>query len=282
MKIYNFFDYEHEQNNILHSVIPSYNNPNINIDVNGGTTFLPYEPDVNLRYYDGLDGNDIFYEGGYSFINGGDGTDKFYEDQRFHQDKPLFAQSKLGLTFYQGTDGGITILQDVEIISEQGYVDYNITDSGLVNSTTGQLAFTWANAAHGSFYGNSEIYASDYGSWGSDATSWLFSYGGNTIMHGSHTDDVFVSGASDDVIYSNGGSDTFLFSGDTFGNNTLYGFNQDDRIAIMGNNELVADSNYLDYLSETNNGLVFDVGDSSITLVGLSLDQVDASQFILA
>ena len=194
----------------------------------------------------------------------------------------MFFQPKFGVTFYQSTDGGITILQDVELISEQGYVDYRIANAGLVNNKTGQLAFAYADSAHGNFYGNSEIYATDYGAWGNNTTSWLFSYAGNTVMHGSHTNDVFVSGASNDLIYSNGGSDTFLFSGDDFGTNAIYGFNQDDHLAIMANNELVADSNYLDYLTETNNGLVFSAGDSSITLVGLTLDQADASQFILA
>ena len=239
-----------------------------------------------IDYLEGFNGDDIFRDaGGSNIIYGGEGYDLF--ELQGEISKTSIAQSG-DITFVKGADGGITLLHGVEAIKEDywdwfqtKHITYEITSKGL--AVDGEVALTYANAVYGSMSGGfSEIYAPLDGGFYADGTSWLFGCNGDTIMHGSKTDDVFVSSIGNDQMYANGGSDTFLFMTDHFGHDAIYGFGSDDKIVIMGNTETTANSNWLDYLSEDANGLLFSCGDSSISLVGLSLDQVHENQFVLA
>ncbi|QCT19304.1 polyurethanase [Jejubacter calystegiae] len=242
---------------------------------------------AGIDYLEGFTGDDTFRDAGSSnIIFGGDGYDLF--DLQSEISKTSVAQSVTGMTFIKGADGGITLLQDVEAIRETYWewfqtrtITYEITCRGL--EVDGNVALGYANAVHGSMTGQaSEIFAPQDGGFYTNTTSWLFSYNGDTIMHGSTTDDVFICGIGNDQMYANGGSDTFLFASDNFGHNAIYGFGSDDQIVILANKETTANSNWLDYLSEDSDGLMFSCGESSISLVGLSLDQVHENQFVLA
>ncbi|ARJ42032.1 hypothetical protein B1H58_08315 [Pantoea alhagi] len=83
-------------------------------------------------------------------------------------------------------------------------------------------------------------------------------------------------------MYAYGGDDTFMFAGNSFGDSVIYQFDQDDKLVIPGNKQINANGNYLGNLSECDDGLLFTCGDSSISLVGLTLGQVHESQFVLA
>ena len=238
-----------------------------------------------IDYLEGFGGDDIFRDaGGFNIIMGGEGYDRLELGGEIS--KTSIAQAG-GITFIKGADGGITLLQDVEVIQETYWnwfefknINYSVTSNGL--EVDGKVALGYANAVHADATGNSEIFAPENGGFYHNATSWLFSYAGDAVMHGSHSDDVFVSGIGDDVMYANGGQDIFLFASEHFGDNTIYQFGHDDKLAILGNKTINANGNYLDYLSECDEGLLFTCGDSSITLVGLTLDQVHESQFVLA
>lgn len=155
---------------------------------------------------------------------------------------------------------------------------YSVTSNGL--ALDGKHTLDYADAVHDDQPGTREIFAPEQGGFYQNDTSWLFSYD-DTIMHGSSGSDVFVSGSGsgDDIMYANGGDDTFMFAGDSFGDNVIYQF---DKLLILRNKEINANGNYLDYLSECDDGLLFTCGDSSISLVGLTLDQVHEIQFMLA
>ncbi|QCT19305.1 polyurethanase [Jejubacter calystegiae] len=242
---------------------------------------------AGIDYLEGFTGDDTFRDAGSSnIIFGGDGYDLF--DLQSEISKTSVAQSVTGMTFIKGADGGITLLQDVEAIRETYWewfqtrtITYEITCRGL--EVDDNVALGYANAVHGSMTGQaSEIFAPQDGGFYTNTTSWLFSYNGDTIMHGSTTDDVFICGIGNDQMYANGGSDTFLFASDNFGHNAIYGFGSDDQIVILANKETTANSSWLDYLSEDSDGLMFSCGESSVSLVGLSLDQVHENQFVLA
>jgi len=239
-----------------------------------------------IDYLEGFAGDDTFRDaGGFNIIAGGEGHDLF--DLQYEISKTSVAQMADGLVFIKGADGGVTMLMDVETIKETYWswfawhdITYDITSNGL--EVDGQVALAYADSVHADFYGASEIFAPENGGFYTNNTSWLFSYQGDAIMHGSSSSDVFVSGQGDDVLYSNGGDDIFMFASNSFGNNTIYGFDQDDKITILANEKITANGNYLDYLTEYDDGLLFTCGDSSISLVGLTLDQVHESQFVLA
>ncbi|URQ60668.1 polyurethanase [Pantoea alhagi] len=238
-----------------------------------------------IDYLEGFGGNDVFRDaGGFNVISGGKGYDTF--DLNGELSKTSIAQNDDGTIFIKGADGGVSVLYGVEAIKETYWnwfeykdLTYSVTSNGL--ALDGKHALDYADAVHGDQSGTSEIFAPEQGGFYQNDTSWLFSYD-DTIMHGSSGSDVFVSGSGNDIMYANGGDDTFMFAGDSFGDNVIYQFDQDDKLVILGNKEINANGNYLDYLSECDDGLLFTCGDSSISLVGLTLDQVHESQFVLA
>jgi Ca2+-binding RTX toxin-like protein len=239
-----------------------------------------------IDYLEGFAGNDTFRDaGGFNIVAGGNGYDLF--DLQSEISKTSVAQMSDGLVFIKGADGGVTMLQNVEAIKETYWswfawhdITYEVTSNGL--EVDGNVALAYADSVHADVYGASEIFAPENGGFYTNHTSWLFSYQGDTIMHGSSSSDVFVSGQGNDVLYSNGGDDIFMFAGDHFGSNVIYGFDQNDKITIMANEQITANDNYLDYLTECDDGLLFTCGDSSVSLVGLSVDQLHENQFVLA
>ncbi|MGD8108533.1 hypothetical protein ACQE32_18095 [Pantoea sp. FN0302] len=150
------------------------------------------------------------------------------------------------LTYSKGADGGVSVLYGVEAIKETYWNWFEYKDL-TYSVTSNGLALDGKHAL-------------DY----ADA------------VHGDQ------SGSGNDIMYANGGNDTVMFAGDSVGDNVIYRFDQDDKLVILGNKEINANGNYLDYLSECDDGLLFTCGDSSISLVGLTLDQVHESQFVLA
>ncbi|QHM72921.1 hypothetical protein [Mixta intestinalis] len=238
-----------------------------------------------MDYLEGFAGDDVFRDaGGFNVIDGGAGYDLF--DLQGEISKTSIAKISNGILAIKGADGGITLLHDVEAIKEtywflwDNYLTYEVTNEGL--TLDGKLSLTYANSVHASTEQSGEIFAPENGGFYVDQTSWLVGSAQDTVMHGSRSSDVFVCQSGDDVIYTNGGDDTILLTGNDIGNKTVYGFGQDDKLAFMANTQTTANGSYLDYLSECENGVQFTCDAGSITLVGVTLDQLHESQFVLA
>ncbi|MDR7345115.1 Ca2+-binding RTX toxin-like protein [Pantoea alhagi] len=239
-----------------------------------------------MDYLEGFGGNDIFRDaGGFNAIDGGAGYDLF--DLQGEISKTSIAHLGGGTLAIKGADGGVTIMNNVEAIKEtywflfqDKYITYDVTSEGL--AVDGKIALNYANSVHGSEQKSSEIFAPENGGFYTNQTSWLVGTGQDTTMHGSTSSDVFVCQGGNDTIYTHGGDDTILFASENIGNNTVYGFGKDDKLAFMGNKEITANGNYLDYLTECEEGVQFTCDGGSVLLVGLTLDQVHESQFVLA
>lgn len=266
---------------------------NYNAQPHDGPTFILgsekadlIEGGKGMDYLEGFGGNDIFRDaGGFNVIDGGAGHDLF--DLQGEISKTSIAHLGGGTLAIKGADGGVTIMNNVEAIKEtywflfqDKYITYDVTSEGL--AVNGNVALNYANAVYGSEQHSSEIFAPENGGFYTNHTSWLVGTGQDTTMHGSTSSDVFVCREGNDTIYTHGGDDTILFASENIGHNTVYGFGKDDKLAFMGSKEITANGNYLDYLSQGDDGVLFSYEGGSVTLVGLTLDQVHESQFVLA
>ncbi|EFE94338.1 type I secretion target GGXGXDXXX repeat (2 copies) [Serratia odorifera DSM 4582] len=101
---------------------------------------------------------------------------------------------------------------------------------------------------------------------------------GNDKLVGSSGDDTLVGGTGDDELHGNGGNNTFLFSG-SFGHDTLYDLQSNDRLVFIGSG---ASGDYRNSLSEVDDNLVLTLGDNSVTLVGVTAQTLSGDQLVLA
>ena len=109
-----------------------------------------------------------------------------------------------------------------------------------------------------------------------------FLYGGNgeDVLSGSLGEDLLVGGEGDDRMFGGSGADTFAFS-KGHGHDVIYDFNplEGDKLNLASTNYdftnwvSVANQSY-----NTSNGCVIETGGGdSITLIGVSIDQVLSS-----
>lgn len=237
-----------------------------------------------MDYLDGDAGDDTFRDaGGYNVILGGEGTDT-YQIHGSTTDNS-FARDNMGNLYVKDPSGGITILNSVEQI-QGGFwnwfhwdeLTYQVTETGLSWST----GFEAYHPTYSASAGKDSVVIAESPT-AANQTSWLFGDRGNDELHGTQFDDVFLAGMGNDVMYSNGGKDSFLMMNDNFGHNTIYGFDTDDTLIFLGNSTAGNTPYYRDFLSVSGNDCIFTLNaHSSVTLVGVSLDQLQEHQFALA
>ncbi|MFD1802559.1 polyurethanase [Mixta tenebrionis] len=226
-------------------------------------------------YIEGGIGDDTFRDaGGYNIISGGLGHNTLDIEQSLSD----YDIAKDGNTLYlRDADGGITIASDIHTVqSLESFlwlftesVDHNVTDDGLL-STKGLTS--WATSVNGDSAANI-LQASEAG-------SWLFGGGGDDRLYGAGDNDTFVGGEGDDSIYAAGNDNTFIFSGD-FGHDSIFGFNESDSLVLMGVQGAIG-GDYHDFITESEESLVLDFGQNSITLVGVTQQMLDDAHVILA
>lgn len=227
-------------------------------------------------YLEGNAGNDTFRDtGGYNIILGGEGNNTL--DLQHALNKSEIAWD--GETLYlRDQDGGITLASDITTLrSKESFMcfwhqdkDYQVTSEGLLN---GNNITHYADALTGDA-DNNELTAHSAG-------SWLFGLDGDDTLTGSDEGyTTFVGAAGNDVLNSRGGHNTFLFSGN-FGHDTLYDFDKSDTLVFMAI-EGATGGDYLDFLSMDGDNAVFNFGESSVTLVGVSQNIFDDAHVVLA
>lgn len=109
---------------------------------------------------------------------------------------------------------------------------------------------------------------------------WLFGHDGNDVLLGGTGNDTFVGGSGNDWLQSGGGSDTFVFNG-AFGHDQISGYDAGDTLVFLGVQGAGEGFDYRQHLSQVGSDTRLEVGDSSVTLVGVNPGQV-GGEFVFA
>ncbi|UVM58088.1 polyurethanase [Pseudomonas sp. B21-012] len=257
---------------------------NRNAEAHKGSTFIIGSDAGDLihggrgnDYLEGRAGNDTFRDdGGYNLIDGGAGHDTLKLGQAL--DKFDVARDGNGTLYLRDSSGGISLVKQVEtLVSKESsllffskQVSHQIDPAGLLSS--GKV-HAYAASQNGT-PGNDSLKAGAQG-------QWLFGLDGNDHLQGGRGNDVLVGGAGNDVLVSGGGSDTFLFSGH-FGQDQVQGFDADDRLVFIGVEGGTAQPDIRQHLSQVGSDAVLSFGSDSVTLVGVSADNLSAAQVVIA
>nr|AAP76488.1 LipA [uncultured bacterium] len=254
------------------------------------------EPHTGSTFIIGTDSNDLLKGGaGSDFIEGRDGNDRFRDDggfnillggkgsNTFELQKPLqnfnIANDGDGTLFVRDAYGGISMTRDIGALvgKESGSwwgskeVTYQVTANGLLN---GSDLNPYSHSLNGDAYGNT-LQASVVG-------DWLFGNGGDDLLRSDKGHVTFVGGAGNDVMFSSGnGENTYLFSG-AFGFDAINGYQGSDKLVFMGVEGAGQGYDYREHAVQAGQDTVLKIGDYSVTLVGVGLDNLSGSGFVFA
>lgn len=259
---------------------------NRNAETHKGSTFIIGTDGNDLiqggsgnDYLEGRDGNDTFRDaGGYNIILGGKGSNVL--DLQHSVSDYSFASDGAGTLYVRDANGGISITRDIGAIQskEPGFlwglfkddVVHQVTDQGL---KVGDELTRYASSVRGDA-GDNVLKAHAGG-------DWLFGLDGNDHLIGGQGNDVFVGGAGNDLMESGGGNNTFLFTGH-FGQDRIVGYQGGDKLVFMGVSGVLPEQDYRAHASSSGNDTVLTFGQDSVTLVGVSLAQLNGSGITIA
>lgn len=254
------------------------------------------EPHTGSTFIIGTDSNDWLKGGaGNDFIEGRDGDDRFRDDggfnillggkgsNTFELQKPLqnfsIANDGDGTLYVRDAYGGISMTRDIGALvsNESGSwwgstdVIYSVNDNGLLNGS--QLTH-YSHSLNGDAYGN--ILAAGV------EGDWLFGNGGDDVLRSDKGLVTFVGGTGNDVMHSTGnGGNTFLFSG-AFGFDAINGYQGSDKLVFMGVEGAGQGYDYRQHAFQSGDDTLLKIGDFSVTLVGVGLDNLSTSGFVFA
>ncbi|QXQ20664.1 polyurethanase [Pseudomonas tolaasii] len=291
-----FYELTNKDSNIIISQLSSTNRESTWVqDLNRYA-----EKHTGSTYILGTDGNDLLKGGaGNDYLEGGAGDDRFRDDggyniilggsgnNVFELQKPIagfnFINDGKGTLYVNDSYAGISITQDIGsfVSTETTYtfwnsipwstyeVTYQVTASGLLSNdklipyipsvrSEDHCAFTIANSEG----------------------DWLFGGRGDDTLVGKGNN-TFVGGEGDDLLISEGYNNTFLFRGD-FGKDKIEGYKPSDKLVFIGTPNQIQNSDYHYYASTVGEDLMLSFGESSVTLLGVSISQMIDSNIIIA
>ncbi|AKK00615.1 polyurethanase [Pseudomonas chlororaphis] len=259
---------------------------NRNAEAHTGSTFiLGTDKDDLIQggqgndYLEGRAGNDTFRDGGgYNVILGGQGHNSLHLQQSVHDF--TFASDGAGTLYMRDAHGGISITRDIGTLVSQepgslwgmlkDEVSHSVTANGLL---AGGNLTAYASAVK-STAGDDSLVAHATG-------DWLFGHADNDRLLGGAGDDTLVGGTGNDVMQSGGGRDTFIFNG-AFGQDRISGFDAGDKLVFIGVQGAGEGYDYRQHLSQVGSDTLLQVGDSSVTLVGVGVGQVGGEGIVFA
>jgi Ca2+-binding RTX toxin-like protein len=219
----------------------------------------------------GLDGNDTFFSGsGADYLDGGDGFDYLYYRQVFNDANGWPAQG-VTIDFVAGTATDSWGDTDTFINMEAAFgSDYDDTITGDANNN--QL---FGRAGDDQVNGGA----------GDDV---IRGWTGNDTLTGGDGNDLLHGGADNDTMTGGTGADTYEFYSEAYGNNefgheTITDFDVAEDVLDVNNLGItnIADVNAIASEAGGNTVLTID-GNNSITLNGVALSALDATNFIFA
>lgn len=258
---------------------------NRNAETHTGSTFIiGSERDDLIQggqgndYLEGRAGNDTFRdEGGYNVILGGQGSNTLLLQSSVKDTS--FVQDGAGTLYVRDAQGAISMTRDIDTLvsKEPGLfwgllkdeVSHSVTANGLVagGKLTGYASSTAGTSADDTLTARS-------------SGDWLFGHDGNDVLLGGTGNDTFVGGSGNDWLQSGGGSDTFVFNG-AFGHDQISGYDAGDTLVFLGVQGAGEGFDYRQHLSQVGSDTRLEVGDSSVTLVGVNPGQV-GGEFVFA
>ncbi|MBD0701864.1 polyurethanase [Pseudomonas sp. PSB1] len=258
---------------------------NRNAETHTGSTFIiGSERDDLIQggqgndYLEGRAGNDTFRdEGGYNVILGGQGSNTLLLQSSVKD--ASFVQDGAGTLYVRDAQGAISMTRDIDTLvsKEPGLfwgllkdeVSHSVTANGLVagGKLTGYASSTAGTSADDTLTARS-------------SGDWLFGHDGNDVLLGGTGNDTFVGGSGNDWLQSGGGSDTFVFNG-AFGHDQISGYDAGDTLVFLGVQGAGEGFDYRQHLSQVGSDTRLEVGDSSVTLVGVNPGQV-GGEFVFA
>ena len=258
---------------------------NRNAETHTGSTFIiGSERDDLIQggqgndYLEGRAGNDTFRdEGGYNVILGGQGSNTLQLQSSVKD--ASFVQDGAGTLYVRDAQGAISMTRDIDTLvsKEPGLfwgllkdeVSHSVTANGLV---AGGKLTAYASSTAGT--------SADDTLTARSSGDWLFGHDGNDVLLGGTGNDTFVGGSGDDWLQSGGGSDTFVFNG-AFGHDQISGYDAGDTLVFLGVQGAGEGFDYRQHLSQVGSDTLLEVGDSSVTLVGVNPGQV-GGEFVFA
>ncbi|MEE4410092.1 MULTISPECIES: polyurethane esterase [unclassified Serratia (in: enterobacteria)] len=255
---------------------------NRNAEKHSGPTFIIGSDGNDLikggtgnDYLEGRAGNDTFRDGGgFNIISGGEGNNTLDLQQALKKTEVAYDGNTL---YLRDATGGITLASDIGTLRTKETslllfpkeVDHQVTDAGL---TSGSNLEAYAASSNGSD-GADTLHAGA-------SDSWLFGKGGDDQLFGHGSGNLtFVGGNGNDTLQSVGSNNTFLFSGD-FGSDKVYNFGTSDKLVFLGTQG--ASGDFHDYVSQQSDGLTLAFGENKVTLIGVSFENLNDSQVVLA
>lgn len=258
---------------------------NRNAETHTGSTFIiGSERDDLIQggqgndYLEGRAGNDTFRdEGGYNVILGGQGSNTLQLQSSVKD--ASFVQDGAGTLYVRDAQGAISMTRDIDTLvsKEPGLfwgllkdeVSHSVTANGLV---AGGKLTAYASSTAGT--------SADDTLTARSSGDWLFGHDGNDVLLGGTGNDTFVGGSGNDWLQSGGGSDTFVFNG-AFGHDQISGYDAGDTLVFLGVQGAGEGFDYRQHLSQVGSDTLLEVGDSSVTLVGVNPGQV-GGEFVFA
>ncbi|MCQ6256623.1 polyurethanase [Pseudomonas sp. Q11] len=258
---------------------------NRNAETHTGSTFIiGSERDDLIQggrgndYLEGRAGNDTFRdEGGYNVILGGQGSNTLQLQSSVKD--ASFVQDGAGTLYVRDAQGAISMARDIDTLvsKEPGLfwgllkdeVSHSVTANGLVagGKLTAYASSTTGTSADDTLTARS-------------SGDWLFGHDGDDVLLGGTGHDTFVGGSGNDRLQSGGGTDTFFFN-DAFGHDLISGYDAGDTLVFLGVQGAGEGYDYRQHLSQVGNDTLLEVGDSSVTLVGVNPSQV-GGEFVFA
>ncbi|SDY43900.1 polyurethanase [Pseudomonas sp. NFIX28] len=229
-----------------------------------------------VDYLEGRGGDDIFRDaGGYNLISGGEGRDTFDLQKSLSSFK--VANDGAGNLYIKDTAGAINIASSIEVLkTKESYLllfsqerSYDVTQEGLKYSggITG-----YEKSLHGDVADNKLVATTQ--------NEWLFGHDGNDTLIGGRATNI-VGGEGNDLIQSGGNFNTLLFTKD-FGHDTVSGFSSTDKLVFMGVQAYEPNDNWTQHAVDVDEGVKLVFGDDSVTLVGVNIGDLSASQVVIA
>ena len=232
---------------------------------------------------DGKEGNDSFRGGdGNDSIGAGNGADTIYADDGFDLvgagGGNDLVYGGLGFDNLRGGSGNDSIYGGNGNDSIYGNAGDDFIDAGAGFDFVNEVDNAGRDTIHGGF-GNDTIFSGR----GDDSVR---GDDGNDHIFGGRGRDIIEGGRGNDYLYGEGHGDTFIFE-DDHGHDTIFGFEyflsgeQIDLSDVSGINTLNDVLGAGGAATQTSAGVVITTGaNSSITLNGLDLNQLNADDFL--
>ncbi|RMT58836.1 hypothetical protein ALP29_00928 [Pseudomonas syringae pv. avii] len=268
----------------------------------GPTFILGTEHNDKLRggngtdYLEGGRGNDVFEDrGGYNIILGGQGYDSMNLQGSLSQFEVAYDSAQDGganTLYIRDGKGGISLLRGVETLTTQEMVSKHFYFLVFKSFKIGEnLETVTHDVTDGGLRSGNDLKAYQHSVNGDDGTNklkasaggdWLFGKMGNDELSSTKANVTFVGGGGDDILISNGGgSNTFLFDG-VFGNDKIHNFKAADKLNFIGVEGVTDNFDYRSFAKEVNGDTVLTFGESTVALVGVSLDSLSSSSVVIA